>query len=241
MIALFTDFGTSGPYLGQVKAVLARLAPQVPVIDLLTSAPRFHARPSAYLLAALAPEFPAGTVFLCVIDPGVGGERSAVVLKVNGQHFVGPHNGLMNVVAKRNPGASWQEITWRPDTLSATFHGRDLFAPVAARLALGEPVATAPLELPSAELATWPDDLAEIIYIDEYGNAMTGMRAYRLDHSASLKVGDRVFPPARTYSAVAPGDALWYCNSNGLAEVALNQASAATVCGLSIGDLVRVL
>src|SRR5690348_15322031 len=138
MIVLFTDFGATGPYVGQVKAVLAREAPQQPVIDLLHQAPAMNPRASAYLLASLAPSIKGDAAFVCVVDPGVGTARRALALRADGRWFVGPDNGLLDVVARRARETEWWEIAWRPQDLSATFHGRDLFAPVAARLARGE-------------------------------------------------------------------------------------------------------
>jgi len=137
MIVLCTDFGPTGPYLGQVKAVLARAAPAVPVIDLFADLPAFAPRLSAYLLAAYADWFEAGDVILAVVDPGVGGPRGALVVEADGRWFVGPDNGLLELVLRRAERARCFAITWRPPALSATFHGRDLFAPVAARLADG--------------------------------------------------------------------------------------------------------
>ncbi|HZD26702.1 MAG TPA: SAM-dependent chlorinase/fluorinase, partial [Alphaproteobacteria bacterium] len=136
MIVLFTDFGREGPYMGQMRAVLARRAPGVPVIDLIADVPAWDVRAGAYLLPAYAAEFPAGTVFLCVVDPGVGSARQPMALKADGRWYVGPDNGLFELVARRAAAARGWRIDWRPDRpLSASFHGRDLFAPVAADLA----------------------------------------------------------------------------------------------------------
>ncbi|HTR13586.1 MAG TPA: SAM-dependent chlorinase/fluorinase, partial [Roseiarcus sp.] len=101
MIALFTDFGLAGPYTGQMKAVLYEMAPGVPVIDLFADAPAGNPRASAYLLAAYSAWFPENTVFLCVVDPGVGGERPAIIVKADGRFFVGPGNGLFELVLRR--------------------------------------------------------------------------------------------------------------------------------------------
>ena len=141
MIVLFTDFGLAGPYTGQVMAVLHRVAPQVPVVSLFADAPSARPKPSAYLLAAYAAWFSLGTVFLCVVDPGVGSARRAVVAEADGRFYVGPDNGLFDLVLRRAAEARLWEITWRPERLSASFHGRDLFAPIAARLAAGETIA----------------------------------------------------------------------------------------------------
>jgi S-adenosylmethionine hydrolase len=154
---------------------------------------------------------------------------------------VGPDNGLFELVKRRavTPSREW-EITWRPAALSPSFHGRDLFAPVAARLALGE---TPPGTLRDPETMArnaWPDDLPEIVYLDRYGNAMTGLRAGLLPGAARLVVGEREVPPARTFSSVPPGAAFWYENSTGLAEIAVNLGRADAELDLRIGSAVVV-
>jgi S-adenosylmethionine hydrolase len=238
-LALFTDFGWSGPYVGQVKAVLLREAPGVPVIDLLHDAPSFNPRAAGYLLAALGPELPAGTVLVCVVDPGVGSERRPVMLHADGRWYVGPDNGLLNVVARQARATRWWEITWRPQRLSSTFHGRDLFTPVAAQLALGKSPPGREVD-PPAGLERWPADLAEVIYLDLYGNAASGLRAKALPPDSFLRVRDRCFQPVNTFADAPPGTAVWYENSNGLAELAINQGSAAASCGLAVGTPVSV-
>ena len=241
MIVLFTDFGLTGPYTGQMKAVLAREAPGEAVIDLFADAPAFDVQCSAYLLAAYAAEFPAGTVFLCVVDPGVGGERRAAAVNVDGRWFVGPDNGLFNVVAMRAREVEWWDLHWRPERLSASFHGRDLFAPVAARIVHGE---TPPGQRMEPKLRTrrgWPEDLAKIVYIDHYGNAMTGLRANRLLADNMLEVNGHRLKRERTFSAVPPGHAFWYENANGLAEIAVNQGRADAGLGLTVGAVVNVI
>jgi len=234
MIVVFTDFGPAGPYVGQMRAVLAREAPDVPVVELMADAPSFAPRASAYLLAALAPDFPPDAVFLAVVDPGVGGARPPVVAEAGGQRFVGPGNGLFEIVLRRAQPARQWEIGWRPERLTASFHGRDLFAPVAARLATGRPVAHA--EAVPPRFPDWPDDLAEIVYVDPYGNCMTGVRAATLPATARLNGLAR----AATFSAVPKGEAFWYENANGLAEIAINRGSAAARLGLKIGEAVKV-
>ncbi|HTW52740.1 MAG TPA: SAM-dependent chlorinase/fluorinase [Stellaceae bacterium] len=241
MIVLFTDFGLAGPYTGQVIAVLQREAPEVPVVSLFADAPSARPKPSAYLLAAYATWFPAGTVLLCVVDPGVGSARRAVIAEADGRLYVGPDNGLFDIVMRRATAARLWEIAWRPGSPSASFHGRDLFAPVAARLAAGE-TATAlarPVHDESGGRA-WPDDLAEIVYADHYGNAMTGLRGALVPQAARLIAGNRKIAPAATFSAVPPGEAFWYVNSNGLAEIAVNGGRAVAALGLEIGTPVGI-
>jgi S-adenosylmethionine hydrolase len=244
MILLFTDFGLAGPYHGQIRAVLAQGAPAVPVIDLCADAPCHDPRAAAYLLAAYAPSssplYPPGTVFLCVVDPGVGGARRPLVLAADGRWYVGPDNGLMEIVRRRAAKAWLWEITWRPPRLSASFHGRDLFAPVAAMLARGEPPPGQALPAGAPVGEDWPDDLAEVVYLDRFGNAMTGLRAGQMRDQARLRAGGRVLRRARRFGDVPPGTAMWYENANGLVEIAVNQGRADAVLGLAVGAPVEV-
>lgn len=238
-IVLFTDFGAGDIYVGQVKAVLARHAPVVPVIDLLHEAPSFNVRASAHLLAAMVGCFDEDNVFLAVVDPGVGGVRDVLVMKADGRWYVGPDNGLLSVIgARAHKGDSWR-IVWRPEQLSASFHGRDLFAPVAAVLAMQNGLPKGWYEhadKPGVEFGG--DDLPEIIYLDHYGNAHTGIRARGIPREAALAVGANRLLFARVFAEAAEGTAFWYENSQGLVEIAINRGNAAQVLGLNIGDRV---
>lgn len=241
MIVLFTDFGLHGPYAGQMKAVLAQMAPGIAVIDLFADAPVGNPKPSAYLLAAYAPWFPAGTVFLCVVDPGVGGTRPAIILEIDDRWYVGPGNGLFELVQRRAGKAQCFDITWKPERLSSSFHGRDLFAPVAAMLARGERPPGEPRKNNVDRRPKWTDDLAEIVYVDHFGNAMTGLRATMLPEGTRLATSGQVLERANTFSDLLPGGAFWYENANGLAEIAVNQGRADRVLGLTIGTPVTIL
>jgi S-adenosylmethionine hydrolase len=241
MIALFTDFGLHGPYTGQMKAVLHQSAPGVPVIDLFADAPAGNPKAAAYLLAAYDDWFPAGTVFLCVVDPGVGGARPALIVEADGRWYVGPGNGLFELVQRRAKETRCWDIAWKPEQMSASFHGRDLFAPVAGMLARGEPPPGHPRTDGSHRRPDWPDDLAEIVYVDHYGNAMTGLRAAQLPSGTGLAAADRVLERARTFSDLPPGGAFWYENSNGLAEIAVNQGRADRALALSVGSPVEII
>ncbi len=239
MIVLFTDFGLEGPYVGQMKAVLHREAPGVPVVDLFHDAPAFEPQLAAYLLAAHTGAFAEDTVFLCVVDPGVGsGERRPAIVGAGGRWYVGPDNGLFDVVARRARSPDWWEITERPQRLSATFHGRDLFAPMAARLARGVPPAGEPRA--AATRLDWPDDLPRIVYIDHFGNAMTGLGAAALTEGQGLEVNGVPLARARTFSDVPEGQPFWYENSSGLAEIAVNRGRADEALGLGVGAPVVV-
>ncbi|HET6223721.1 MAG TPA: SAM-dependent chlorinase/fluorinase [Dongiaceae bacterium] len=241
MIVLFTDFGLSGPYLGQVKAVLHDRAPGTAIVDLFADAPVGNPKAAAYLLAAYAAWFPASTVFLCVVDPGVGGDRPAVILEADGRYYVGPGNGLFELVRRRAGRARSWDITWQPERLSASFHGRDLFAPVAAMLARGEPPPGRPRDDASDRRPDWPDELPEIVYIDHFGNAMTGLRAAALPPAARLVAAGQVLPRATTFSDLPAGSAFWYETSNGLAEIAVNSGRADQALGLAIGNAVAII
>lgn len=239
MIFLFTDFGSHDIYVGQVKAMLQSHAPKHAVIDLLNEAPAFNVKAGAHLLAALGERIPKGGVTLAVIDPGVGGPRAPVAVLADGRWFVGPDNGLISVAAARAESREVFSIGWRPQELSASFHGRDLFAPVAAMLAQGHRKTT---KLKKAALAVdfGPDDLGEVIYVDHFGNLVTGLRAASAPRGRKLGVNGRKVPYARVFSAVRPGEAFWYENSLGLVEIAANSASAAEVLGCKLGDAVGI-
>ncbi len=242
MIVLFTDFGADDIYVGQVKARLLQTAPAgTAIVDLLHGVPDFDAHAGAHLLSALHGRFPKGAVFFAVIDPGVGGERGAAVVEADGQWFVGPDNGLLSVVVARAKRTRHWRVRWRPDALSASFHGRDLFAPVAAGLAGG--VLETDWLVPSDGLDVnyGAEDIARIVYIDHYGNAMTGLRSGNVPRQAAIEAVGRRLDWARVFSEVPTGSAFWYENSVGLVEIAVNQGNAATQLGLSVGDAVSII
>lgn len=242
MIVLFTDFGADDIYVAQVKARLLETAPSGTVVtDLLHSVPDFDPRAGAHLLAALQSHFPPGTVFLAVIDPGVGSTRGAAVMKADERWFVGPDNGLLSVVWSRATHRRTWRITWVPERLSASFHGRDLFAPVAAIIAGGDLPADRLAPSDALEVSLGADDLPEIIYIDHYGNALSGLRASAMPTTRVLRLGDARIPWARVFSDVPRGSACWYENSIGLVEVAINGGRAATQLAVKIGDRIEAI
>jgi S-adenosylmethionine hydrolase len=241
MIVLFTDFGLSGPYTGQVTTVLYDTAPGVPVVQLFADAPAGRPQPAAYLLAAYSGWFPGGTVLLCVVDPGVGGARRAVIVEAAGRLYVGPDNGLFELVLRRAEAPRSWEIAWQPPMLSASFHGRDLFAPVAARLARGEPIPRLGRRVAATRFPDWPDDLPEIVYVDHYGNALSGLRAEGVPATSRLAAAGHTIGHAATFSAAPPGEPFWYANSNGLVEIAVNSGRADRALGLDIGSGIEIL
>ncbi|MFQ5644046.1 MAG: S-adenosyl-l-methionine hydroxide adenosyltransferase family protein [Thiogranum sp.] len=240
MIATFTDFGIAGPYLGQVRAALHRDAPGIPVADIFPDLPAFNIKAAAYLLPAYCQYLPDNSVCLCVVDPGVGTARRATVVQCDGRWFVGPDNGLFSVLARRASDVQAFIIDWRPEQLSSSFHGRDLFAPVAARLACGEPPPGRALKPARLVTPDWPADLAEIVYLDTFGNAITGLRAAGIDTGNNIEVAGARCEYRRTFGEAEPGKPFWYENANGLVEVALAGGSAVKTLGLEVGNEIQV-
>jgi hypothetical protein len=242
MIFLFTDFGLRASYMGQMTAVLRRAAPEVPAVTLTAHAPAFDPYRSAYLLAAESAIARAGDVVLAVVDPGVGSDRTPSALRADGVWYVAPDNGLTSVVARRAGAVERFAITWRPERLSASFHGRDLFAPTAAALARGVTAGLEPMAASEAG-AGWPDELDQIVFIDDYGNAMTGRRAASLEPASVLEVPGVAAPLRRFRTFADDADALgfWYENSMGLVEIAARESSAAARFDLAVGTAVTPL
>lgn len=238
MILLFTDFGDGGFYAGQMRAAIAERAPAIPVVDLMHDAPSYAPACASYLLAALAPAVASGGVVVAVVDPGVGGPRRPIVVRADGRLFVGPDNGLFELVIRRAQQVECQSIEWRPAVLSATFHGRDLFAPVAAALAQGTAEGCTLRPVEPVRFAGWPDDLPSVIYVDGYGNLITGLRAAAVAPGAKVGLGGAALQRARTFGDVQPGALMWYENSVGLVEIAVNQGNAAALLSARIGTQV---
>lgn len=242
MVVLFTDFGSDHIYSGQMKAVLARFAPHIPVIDLLHTVAAFDVASSAHLLDALQAQFPAGAAFCCVVDPGVGSSRHAVALRANGRWFVGPDNGLLSIVAARAGAADlgvWR-IVWRPNDLACSFHGRGLFAPVTAWLASGQFPEDALERVDDLAVKIDASDLPAAIYVDHYGNVITGLRGGTVADGATIVAGKREIAHAEVFSAVDQGQLFWYRNSVGLVEIAMNKGDAGRALGIKVGDPIRV-
>ena len=239
MIYLLSDFGANGPYPGLMEAAVRMAEPAVPVIHLLHDLPAFMPRPSGALVAALGATTPVGSVLVCVVDPGVGTSREPLVLAAGGRWYVGPDNGLFDLLAARSRHVGRWTVDWRPERLSATFHGRDLFAPLAARIAVGDRSWGRPL--PGKVRTTPHRHCREVVYIDPYGNAMTGLFAADLQSGACLVAGGQQFSPVRTFAEAEPGKPAWLTNSLGLAELCLNGDNCAARLGLALGDPVDVV
>lgn len=232
---LFTDYTFNGPYVGQLKARLQQGTPAEWTVDLMHDAPPFQPRRAAYLLAACRPYTPPSAVILAVVDPGVGSERAGCAVRVGSRWLVGPDNGLLAIAARAAAEPVWYSLPEPGPEASATFHGRDVFADAARRLAVGERAALTPFSAEAAVGAGWPADCDETIYADGLGNVMTGRRAQTLPQGAVMQVGGHRLGRARTFSDCPEGGAFWYENAMGLAEVAVNQGRADALEGLGIG------
>lgn len=250
LITLLTDFGTRDAYVASMKGVILGLNPQTALVDLTHEIPPQDVRAGALNLAAAAPYFPPGTIHLAVVDPGVGTSRRALAARCRGQLWVGPDNGLFSlifnqaspfIVSLENPRY------FRPE-VSATFHGRDIFAPVAAHLSLGldlsrfGPEHPDPVSLNFPEPRFTPEAVAgEIIYVDRFGNLISNIPAPALlawlaDRTLSLAVGPiSLRGLARTYSDAAPGEFLALVGSLGFLEIACTGASAARRLNAGLG------
>ena len=231
MIALYTDFGLSDPYVGQMHAAVLARAPGTAIVDLHHYAPTFAPGPGALLLEALVPFLPAQAVVVGVVDPGVGTERGSLAVWSRGHWFVGPDNGLFSPLLA-DPGAEAYRLVFPgKDSASASFHGRDIFAPVAAELVRGDRMVLGQAVTDPVRLAPRRE---QVIYADHYGNLITGLPG-PADTSAGLCIAGKELAYARTFGAVEPGELFWYGNSLGLVEVAAREASARGLLGAAEG------
>lgn len=246
LVTLLTDFGTADSYVAEMKGVIFTLAPGATLVDITHAVPPGDVRSCAYLLARTWHRFPAGTVHLVVVDPGVGTDRLAVALRARGHAFVGPDNGIFTPVFR---DAEVEIVTLpTPADASPTFHGRDLFAPAAAALANGTPIASLgePLaELPHRLAYTEPryegkSIVGEILYVDRFGTLITNLTPEMVPAYASIEVeGLDIGPLRRTFGDVPTGGLLAYVGSGGEVEVAVRDGSAARRLGLGVGGRIR--
>ena len=269
-IFLLTDFGTSDTYVGQVKAVLSARAPGAALIDLTHEVSPYAIDEGAWLLETALPVIPAPAVVLAVVDPGVGSERLPIAVRVPdsagaaaARYFVGPDNGLLSpavppgnrpagaapapvpeglaVRALENPAA-------RLEAVSATFHGRDLFAPAAAWLAAGKDYQSLgpardrlTLLPPFAGFAVGEAVRGFVVHVDRYGNLVTTIRKEQLPARFTLEVnGCRIARAVRTFSDGAPGELACHVDSSGFLAVAQREGSAAARTGAALGDAVTL-
>jgi S-adenosylmethionine hydrolase len=248
IVSFLSDYGPGEEYAGVVEGVILSLCPHAQVVHLGHGVPAQDVRTGARRLARALPYLPAG-VHLAVVDPGVGGSRRALALRAGDRLLVGPDNGLLLDAADRFGGAAEaREVSgspWRLEPVSATFHGRDLFAPVAGRLACGAPLSEAGEPLDPATLVRLPAlaprregaaVIVHVVEIDGFGNVMldaTELPARLMLRGAPLARG-------RTFADVAAGELVLYEDSGGALALAVNGGSAAAALGVLAGDELRL-
>lgn len=261
VIALLTDFGTRDHYVGALKGAILSVAPDAQVVDLLHEVAPHDIEGGAFALGAAYTAFPHGCVFVAVVDPGVGSSRRGLAIEAGPYRFVGPDNGLLTPVLEDHPAARVHALVnrrfWR-DEVSATFHARDVFGPVAAHLALGVPLAelgprfAGALRLKPARVRAIGTDEWEgmVVHADRFGNLITNVSAQALDEMLSAPGADRcdvlvlaagaVAPLVRTYSDVGEGEPCALVGSSGRLEIALNGRAVAAELGAGRGTPVRI-
>jgi S-adenosyl-L-methionine hydrolase (adenosine-forming) len=247
VITLLTDFGTTDSYVAEMKGVLLSGAPSAVLVDVSHAVPPGDIRSAAYLLGRTWHRFPAGSVHLAVVDPGVGTSRAALALSTQGHCFVGPDNGVFTPVL--HDAEVEAVLLPTPADASPTFHGRDLFAPAAAALARGASVSMLGQLFPNV-----PERLAytvphhedkmvagEIVYVDRFGTLVTNLTADLVPATARVEVEDLDLGELkRTFSDVTSGGLLAYVGSGGMLEIAVRNGSAARRLGVGVGARVRV-
>lgn len=255
VVALLTDFGAEGHHAGVLHGVVLGVNPGARVVDLCHGLPAGDVTLGAWTLRWSAGSFPSGTVFCAIVDPGVGTARRALAAAAGGRLFVGPDNGLLSLSLQDAGDARVVTLpTGAPSALSATFHGRDLFAPAAARLSLGVPLAR--MGRPIDDWVRLAEPVVrqlgagrlegEVIAVDRWGNLVTSLTAADLAREAAgsrgaVRVGRRkVQGLRRTYADAPPGAAVALINSNGHLEIAVNGCRADETLGARRGTTVRV-
>jgi S-adenosyl-L-methionine hydrolase (adenosine-forming) len=253
IITLLTDFGLVDPYVGMMKGAVLSLNPAATLVDVTHEVPPQDIATGAFLLAHAAAYFPPGTIHIAVVDPGVGSRRRPIAVAADDQLFVGPDNGLLSLALRarrRRQAVVLTNARYFRAARSHTFHGRDLFAPVAAHLSLGVPLGA--LGPPAGRRVSlpWPAPRARgrrlrgaVLLVDRYGNVITNIDRPRLGSGRGLAIvagGRRWSRVVRTYADVAPGQPLALVNSYDLLELAVRDGSAATLLGLRPGDPVTV-
>lgn len=251
LVALFTDFGPSDPYVAQLKGSIKTIAPSAELLDLSHSNAAFDISTASYLLSKSTRTLPPGSIIIAVVDPGVGSGRAGLAVRTQaGRIYLAPDNGILTEVLAREGLADARTLPIATESISSTFHARDLFGPAAARLVNSESFdslgakAEKILRLPRNTATVMPNlAKGQVLYIDHYGNILTNIPGSEL---AKLKVGQLLtvtikgkslsLPFLRTY-AEAPADRPFaLINSDGEFEIAINQGNAARELGIKVAD-----
>jgi S-adenosylmethionine hydrolase len=261
LVALLTDFGSQDHYAGAVKGAVLAACRDATVVDIAHDLPPHDIHEAAFALFAAYRAFPTGTVFVAVVDPGVGSDRRGLAVEAGGYRFVGPDNGIFSLILEEHEGAQVRKLTnsglFRYE-VSPTFHGRDVFGPVAGHLAGGlsiddvgplveDPVRFSVEDLKRLDEREWE---GEILHVDRFGNMTTNMTKAALDEVLADVGGDPtqvvvvvagvVLPLVRSYFDLPEGEGCALLGSSGRLEIAVNRGNASRVLGASRGTPVRV-
>lgn len=243
IITLLTDFGTADSYVAEMKGVLLSRTTDITLVDISHEVPPGDIRAGQYLLSRAWSHFPRGTIHIAVVDPGVGTERRAIAAEAQGHRFLAPDNGLLSFLPVDAHFVSMPV----PADASATFHGRDVFAPAAAALAsgarledLGSPITDAnhsPLPTPHHDGVAV---VGEVIYVDRFGTLISNIVPSSVQAGVRIRVGDAdVGPLRRTFADAARGALVAFTGSGGTVEIAVRDGSAARMLGVGVGVEVR--
>ncbi|WP_434731641.1 S-adenosyl-l-methionine hydroxide adenosyltransferase family protein [Thermogladius sp. KZ2Tp1] len=257
LIALLTDYGYKDPYVGILKGVIKRINPAAEIVDLTHGVERQNIREGALILKSSAKYFPPGTIFVAVVDPGVGSQRRSILVKTRNYILVGPDNGLLSLLAIEDGIEEVYDIgesRYRLERVSGTFHGRDIFAPVAAYASLGVPLSELGervdsnsiqvIEIPKPSVHG-ESVRARVIYVDVYGNVLTNVEPWLLD-SLGWRMGDTLLVEAgsarrectltRSFSLVKVGELACYISSFDYLELGVNMGDASRELGVRLDD-----
>lgn len=241
VITLLTDFGTADGYVAELKGVLTTNAPGVPLLDMSHDIPSHDIEHARLTLARYCRRYPEGTVHVAIVDPGVGTSRAAIAVESDGRFYVGPDNGVLSpALFALDCRVVQLNITV---AASATFHGRDIFAPAAAQLAVGTPLLELgepyhePVRLRTPQPMRLDDGSFQgmVLTIDRFGNAITNIVARNFGH---VTIANRQLRFVRTYGDAEPGELVALVSSSGLVEIALHNGNAASVWGIERGQMV---
>lgn len=256
IVTLLTDFGDSDGYAGSIKGVILSQCPGLQILDISHNIPPFNILSAAYILDTYCRDYPAGAVHLAVVDPGVGSKRRAVAVHYGEHFFIAPDNGVLSMaVGQGGLYRAWEIHTVRPprDQVSATFHGRDIFAPAAAHIACGGspddlgPEAGSIFVLDESVPTVSPRRISgQVIHVDRFGNLITNIRGILIKdrHPGTLlvKVGNyTVVGMSRTYADRESGELVVYTGSSGLVEIAIVQGNAASSVKTPVGRNVEIV
>lgn len=243
VVTLTTDFGLDDPFAGMMKGVIFRINPEAVVVDLTHQIPSFNIPVAAWVLRDCRRFFPAGSVHVAVVDPGVGSARKPILVEWRGHRFVGPDNGIFSFFLDEGTVYHLTEARYFLPEIEATFHGRDIFAPAAAHLSAG----IAPEEMGRLTTDAVRLDLpvpsvegrrvrGEVVYLDKFGNAVTNLEVPQGGGVREIMVGGWSLPLVECYSQRERGEAAAIRGSSGRIEIFVNQGNAGAILDISRGD-----